>query len=75
MDVFLRGPEYVHCLMGRDRTGLAIVAFRVRVQRWTREAALNDLDAHGYNWVMYPNVGVIVENLAEGLASATWLPL
>lgn len=32
-------PIYVHCNLGRDRTGLVIALYRVRYQGWSRQAA------------------------------------
>lgn len=65
-----QGPVFVHCLAGRDRTGLAVAAYRVRVQGWTLEAALRDLNAHGHNWVLYPNVRAAITGLARTPAAA-----
>ena len=63
-----RGPVFVHCLQGRDRTGMAVAAYRVRMQGWTLEAALEDLNAHGYHWALYPKVRAAIRSLANGTA-------
>ncbi|MEO5969561.1 MAG: hypothetical protein ABIQ95_06505, partial [Bdellovibrionia bacterium] len=36
-------PLYLHCLMGHDRTGLAIGLYRIHVQKWTPEAAYKEM--------------------------------
>jgi protein tyrosine phosphatase (PTP) superfamily phosphohydrolase (DUF442 family) len=33
------GPFYVHCLMGRDRTGLVVALYRVRCLGWSKDDA------------------------------------
>jgi uncharacterized protein (TIGR01244 family) len=50
------GPVFVHCKQGRDRTGLAVGAYRMVDQDWTREATLKDLYDHGYHWALFPGI-------------------
>ena len=38
---------YVHCEQGIGRTGCVVAAYRVRVQGWTPEAAVDEACAHG----------------------------
>jgi len=59
-----KGPVFVHCMVGRDRTGLAVAAYRVRVQGWTKEAAIKDLIDHGHFWVFFPKVREAIAQLA-----------
>jgi protein tyrosine/serine phosphatase len=49
-------PIFVHCRAGRDRTGLEIAMYRIVVQGWTRQRAIGELYAHGYNWMLYPGI-------------------
>ena len=49
-------PVFVHCHRGRDRTGLAVAAYRMVMQDWPREAALKELYAHGHQWVAFPGI-------------------
>lgn len=37
------GPVYVHCQHGMDRTGVAVAVYRMIVQDWTRQSALDEL--------------------------------
>jgi protein tyrosine/serine phosphatase len=47
-----RSPVLVHCQWGRDRTGLVIAAYRVRVCGWTKDAAMSEALAYGYRrWI------------------------
>jgi uncharacterized protein (TIGR01244 family) len=50
------GPVFVHCKEGRDRTGLEVAMYRILVQGWTREAAVEELHAHGYNHFWFPGI-------------------
>ena len=49
-------PIFIHCRLGRDRTGLAVGAFRIVQQDWTQEQAIKELYDHGYNWALYPGI-------------------
>lgn len=53
-----RQPVFVHCQRGADRTGLMCAAYRVVVQGWSREAAVEEMVLGGYGfspiWVILP---------------------
>jgi protein tyrosine phosphatase (PTP) superfamily phosphohydrolase (DUF442 family) len=51
-------PLFIHCLQGRDRTGLEVAIYRLthRQSEWTRERVIQDLRAHGYNWMLFPGI-------------------
>jgi tyrosine-protein phosphatase SIW14 len=49
-------PVFVHCRQGRDRTGLEVAVYRIVEDDWSREAALNELYAHGYHWAVFPGI-------------------
>ena len=40
-------PLYVHCNIDRDRTSVAVAAYRVRVQGWSPAAARAEADSFG----------------------------
>lgn len=40
-------PIYVHCLLGRDRTGVLLALYRVYYENWTPEAAWDDMIRRG----------------------------
>ncbi|MCG3181263.1 MAG: hypothetical protein BIFFINMI_03642 [Phycisphaerae bacterium] len=44
------GPVFVHCLAGRDRTGLMVAAYRMAVQGWTHEQAIDELIRGGFGY-------------------------
>lgn len=37
-----RQPTYIHCIHGRDRTGLAIALYRIKVDKWPVKRALDE---------------------------------
>ena len=59
-----RAPVLVHCQHGADRTGGLCAAYRIAVQGWTKEAAIQELTEGGFSfhsiWFNIPNW---VENL------------
>ncbi len=50
------GPLFVHCRVGRDRTGLNVAAYRICEQGWDRPRAIRELYAHGYHWGWFPGI-------------------
>jgi len=50
-------PILVHCWHGSDRTGTVVAMYRIIVQGWTREAALDELVNGGYGYhAVYGNI-------------------
>lgn len=43
-----RQPVYIHCIHGRDRTGLAIALYRIKKQGWSVKKALNEARSLGF---------------------------
>ncbi len=46
-------PVYVHCLHGRDRTGLAVAAYRVLHDGWSLDRAYREAIDNGHAWWLY----------------------
>ena len=46
MEESLRWPIFIHCAQGQDRTGYICAAYRVLVQGWTVEEAMEELQAY-----------------------------
>lgn len=44
------GPYLVHCQHGADRTGTMVAMFRIVVQGWSREKAIDELVNGGYGF-------------------------
>jgi uncharacterized protein (TIGR01244 family) len=69
-------PIFVHCHAGRDRTGLAVAAYRVCVQKWTAQAAKKELYSYGHYWALFPRIREVVTAVGQAtpatiLAAAT----
>ena len=43
-------PAFVHCKHGADRTGTAVAIYRIKVQNWDAEEAINEMVNGGYNF-------------------------
>jgi protein tyrosine phosphatase (PTP) superfamily phosphohydrolase (DUF442 family) len=43
-----RQPVFVHCQRGADRTGTAVAVYRICVEGWSREDAIEELANGGY---------------------------
>lgn len=46
-------PVFVHCRKGEDRTGFFIAAYRMIVQGWSYEDAMNECRKYGHNKYLY----------------------
>ncbi len=44
-----RGPIYIHCTHGEDRTGLVIGLYRVLVQKWDAHKSYDEMIAMGFH--------------------------
>jgi hypothetical protein len=42
-------PIYIHCELGRDRSGLVVALYRVRCQGWSLEAAYCEMERLGFH--------------------------
>ena len=40
---------FVHCMLGDDRTGVFVAAYRVAFDHWTPNQALSEMNAFGFN--------------------------
>ena len=52
-------PILFHCLQGQDRTGMVCAAYRLAIDKWTLEEALEEMNSYGaFNlwWMMKNNI-------------------
>lgn len=56
-------PVFVHCHHGSDRTGVMVAAYRVVVQGWTREEAIDEMTHGGYGFS--PMWGNLIERVRK----------
>jgi protein tyrosine phosphatase (PTP) superfamily phosphohydrolase (DUF442 family) len=45
-----RGPVFVHCQHGADRTGLLMAVYRIVVQGWPKERAIDEMTHGGFGY-------------------------
>jgi protein tyrosine/serine phosphatase len=51
-DIHADQPVFVHCMQGKDRTGLIIALYRVFYESWTPKAAHDEMMSHGFNSIL-----------------------
>jgi hypothetical protein len=52
---------YVHCRDGIDRTGIIIAAYRIKVQNWPIQQAIDEMYATGFHWYYFYWINVLRE--------------
>jgi protein-tyrosine phosphatase len=48
-----RKKTLIHCKHGQDRTGYAVMAYRIKYQGWTVEQAMKECRENGHKWFFY----------------------
>ena len=56
-------PVFVHCVRGKDRTGVMIALYRVRIQGWSTQDAIAEMKHFGYSSNAYPALEKYVRSL------------
>lgn len=71
-----RGPVYVHCRKGADRTGLMCAVYRVVVSGWTKQQAIDEMTRGGFGFdPQYQHLVQYVRNLdTAAMARRAGLP-
>jgi protein tyrosine/serine phosphatase len=62
----LPGPVFVHCQHGCDRTGVIIACYRIRHDKWSNEAALQEADRYGMSKLEHGMRGFVLEFGKQG---------
>ena len=44
-----RGPVYMHCMGGKDRTGTLCAVYRMEIDGWTNDEAIQEMKAFGFH--------------------------
>ena len=61
---------FVHCLLGADRTGVFIAAYRMGVEKWPEPQAVKEMYAFGFNGFWHPAMKSFVHDFPARLVSA-----
>jgi len=54
-----KGPAFVHCRRGADRTGAVIAAYQIDHHNWDNARALKDAKAHSMSFFQLPRMNFI----------------
>jgi len=60
---------FVHCQYGKDRTGVFIATYRMGIQKWTVEQALDEMYFFGFNGSWHPEMISFVREFPSLLTS------
>ena len=70
-----KGPFLIHCQHGADRTGTMCAMYRILVQGWTKEQALDELQNGGYGFhAMWKNIIEYIQNADIAKLKAALVP-
>jgi protein tyrosine/serine phosphatase len=59
-----RRPIFVHCQHGADRTGVMCAAYRVMVNKWTKQQAIDEMTTGGFGFhSVWTNIPKVIEKL------------
>ncbi len=57
-------PVFVHCQHGSDRTGAMCAAYRVVVEGWTKQQAIDEMTSGGFGFhSIWKNLPKLIKNL------------
>lgn len=71
--LFRNNPQekvYVHCRYGEDRTGVFVAAYRMAVDGWQPDQALNEMYYFGFNGMWHPSMKSYVRDFPSRLKTA-----
>lgn len=71
--LFRNNPKekvYVHCRYGEDRTGVLVATYRMAVDGWQPQQALNEMYFFGFNGMWHPSMKSYVRDFPARLKTA-----
>ena len=71
--IFRDNPKekvYVHCRYGEDRTGVFVATYRMAVDGWPAQQAMNEMYYFGFNGLWHPKMKSYVRDFPARLKSA-----
>lgn len=60
-----KGPVFVHCFQGQDRTGIMSALYRVKKENWPFEKAYQEMQDMGHATWEFPMLGTVLKRLSE----------
>ncbi len=64
-----RGPVFVHCREGKDRTGAVVACYRIAHDHWSNDQALDEAKSYGMHSTQHPRQDYILH--FSGVESST----
>jgi tyrosine-protein phosphatase SIW14 len=61
---------FLHCRFGDDRTGVFTAVYRMAVEKWSAEQAMNEMYFFGFNGFWHPSMKTFVRDFPARLNSA-----
>jgi tyrosine-protein phosphatase SIW14 len=58
---------FVHCRFGEDRTGVLIASYRIALEHWSADQAVNEMLAFGFHRRWHPQMAGYVRSLPDRL--------
>jgi protein tyrosine/serine phosphatase len=58
-------PVFVHCAVGRDRTGLFVAAYQIALNHYETDAALKEMNDYGHESTWFPRLQPFIREQAE----------
>lgn len=71
--LFRNNPKekvYVHCRYGEDRTGVFVAAYRMAMDGWLPQQAMNEMYYFGFNGMWHPSMKSYVRDFPARLKTA-----
>jgi len=68
LDAADKGPVFVHCRQGKDRTGIVVACYRIDHDHWTNAKALEEAKEYGMSPMQHPRQNYIL-NFENSVAS------
>lgn len=59
---------FVHCHFGDDRTGVMVATYRIAIEHWTVEQAIQEMHSFGFHYHWHPKMEAYVRNFPSALA-------
>jgi tyrosine-protein phosphatase SIW14 len=61
---------FLHCRFGDDRTGVFVATYRMALERWPSEQALNEMYFFGFNGFWHPSMKTYIRDFPAQLRTA-----
>jgi tyrosine-protein phosphatase SIW14 len=61
---------FVHCRFGDDRTGVFVAAYRIAVEKWSPEQAMQEMYFFGFNGLWHPSMKSFIREFPARLNSS-----